>query len=82
MKHALAIAIQEGFTASLAAEIDNGVLTQAQAGQIVRFALALVREYLKGGIVMGKPLTFFTQDGQKWEEFLIAHKINMQQFGD
>jgi hypothetical protein len=82
MKHALAVAVQEGFTASIAAEVQNGTITLGQAEQITRFALAIVREYLRGNSPMGKPLHTFARDGEKWETFLNAHKINLQQFGD
>lgn len=82
MKHVLAVALQSGFTAAIAAEVQNGNISLEIAEQMNRFALAATREYLLGRFIMGKPLTYFRPDGEKWENFLRVHKINLQQFGE
>lgn len=82
MKHPLAIAIQNGFTAALAAEIENGNISIQIASQISRFATSISREYLKGNKMFGKGLEHFAQDGQMWDDFLTHDKVNLGQFGD
>lgn len=82
MKHPLAIAIQNGFTAALAAEIENGNISYEAAGQMSRFAMAISREYLKGNKMFGKGLADFAQDGQMWEDFLTHDRVNLNHFGD
>lgn len=82
MKHPLAVAVQNGFTAALSAEVQNGNLDITTAGQISRFAVAIAREYLKGNKMFLKGLTDFSQDGQMWEDFLTHDKVNLNKFGD
>lgn len=82
MKHPLAIAVQNGFTAALAAEVQNETISYETAGQISRFAMAITREYLKGNSMFMKKLSDFAQDGQMWEDFLIHDKVNLNKFGD
>lgn len=82
MKHPLAIAIQNGFTAALAAEVENGGVSYETAGQISRFAMAITREYLKGNKMFMKGLADFAQDGQMWDDFLTHDKVNLNRFGD
>lgn len=82
MKHAVAIAIQNGFTAALAAEIENGNITFETAKQVSKFAAAISREYLKGNSMFGKKLQDFAQDGEMWESLLTSDKVHLQRFGD
>lgn len=82
MKHPVAVAIMNGFNASLAQEIENGNITLKTAEQAGRFAMAIAREYLKGTQVFGKKLQDFASDGEKLERILNAEKINLQRYGD
>lgn len=82
MKHPLAIAVQNGFTAALAQEIENGNITVAAAKQASAFAISIAREYMKGNSIFGKKLTDFQQDGEMWESLLTHDKVNLQRYGD
>lgn len=82
MKHPLAVAVHNGFTAALAAEIENGNITYKAAGQLSRFAMAITMEYLKGTSMFGKKLQDFYSDGEMYESALTANKIHLQKFGD
>lgn len=82
MKHPVAIAIQNGFTAAIAAEIENGNITFETAKQLSKFAMAISREYLKGNSMFGKRLQDFAQDGEMWESVMTADKVHLQRFGD
>lgn len=82
MKHPLAVAVQNGFTAALSAEIENGSISYSNASQLSRFAMAIAREYLKGNKMFGKGLTDFAQDGEMYESFLKHDKVNLNKFGD
>lgn len=82
MKHPLAIAVQNGFTAALAQEIENGNISLTAANQASKFALAIATEYIKGNQVFGKRLQDFASDGERWESILTNNKVNMQRYGD
>lgn len=82
MKHAVAVAVQNGFTAALAAEIQNGNINYQTAQQLTKFAVAISREYLKGNSMFGKKLQDFAQDGEMWESLLTADKVHLQKWGD
>lgn len=82
MKHAVAIAVQNGFTAAIAAEIENGNVSYQTASQLSKFAISIAREFLKGNSMFGKKLTDFAQDGEMWESLLTADKVHLQHFGD
>lgn len=82
MKHPLAIAVHNGFTAALAAEIENGNITYQTATQLSRFAMSITREYLKGNSMFGKRLQDFASDGEMYEAMLTGEKIHLQKFGD
>ena len=82
MKHPLAVAIHNGFTAALAQEIENGNITYTAAQQLGRFAMAITQEYLKGNSMFGKDLRYFAADGEMFEQMLISNKVNLQRFGD
>lgn len=82
MKHPLAIAVQNGFTAALAQEVQNGDMTQGQANQVSRFALAIAQEYMKGNSVFMHKLEHFAADGEQWDHLLKANKVNLQKWGD
>lgn len=82
MKHILAVAIQNGFNAALAQEIQNGNISIAAAEQAGRFALAIAREYLKGNRPYNRGIEEFGGDGEKWEAILKSEKINLQKWND
>lgn len=81
MKHPLAIAVQNGFTAALGAQVNDGDMSFTQAKQITTFAMAITREYLKGNKMFGKSLTDFAQDGQMWDDYLTSDKVNLPKLG-
>lgn len=82
MKHPLAVAVHNGFTAALAQEIENGNITYQAATQLSNFAATIAVEYLKGTSMFGKRLQDFAQDGEMYESALTSNKINLQKFGD
>lgn len=82
MKHPVAVAVHNGFTAALAAEIENGNVSYQTAAQIGRFAMAITVEYLKGTSMFGKKLQDFSQDGEMFEAALTSNKIKLHKFGD
>lgn len=80
MKHPVAVAIMNGFTAALAAEVDNGGINQTTAGQVTRFATAIAMEYLKGNRIFGHKLTDFAQDGQMLDDGIAHNKVKLASF--
>lgn len=78
MKHPLAVAVQNGFTAAIAAEIENGNISLSTAKQLSAFAISIAREYLKGNRIFSKRLQDFAADGESWETLLTHDKVSIK----
>jgi hypothetical protein len=82
MKHALAVAVQAGWSAALSHEVQEGHISIEDASAAARFATAIAMELLKGNSVFFKSLDHFAEDGKHWDDLITKHKVNLQKYGD
>ncbi len=77
MKHPLAVAVHNGYTAALGAAVQNGDMSIITAREIEKFAARITVEYLLGTSMFGHTLDFFASDGQMYDDMLTRNKINL-----
>lgn len=82
MKHPLAVAVGEGWTAAVSLAIQEGHISMEAAEFIARSAAVAMGEYLKGNVIYGKNLESQAYTGEIYETYLTKAKINLQKFGD